>query len=308
MLVIGRSSFVGIFKGGFMTDGDKARRVALVIGSGSVKCAAAIGLQKALRQEGIELDMVVGCSGGSMYAAMMALGYDANAVQETTKRLWTRDVTERSNRSSLWRILLPKLFGFDEQFGLKDDSLVMQRLRDAYGERTFADTQIPLYITATDFHNGEQVVLSNGRLVDAIRASIAIPFTFKPWPVDGRLLIDGFMSDPLPVGVAIREGAAAIIALGFDSPYQTQIDSAARFALQMSSIMTNNLLKAQFAFHSMVHHSEVIAIIPEFKQRIKLFDTDKIPYIIEEGERAMNEQMPYLRAFLAAEEEGSGES
>ena len=54
------------------------RRVALVIGAGSVKCAAALGLWRTLDRHGIELDMVVGCSGGSLYAAVMALGYDVD--------------------------------------------------------------------------------------------------------------------------------------------------------------------------------------------------------------------------------------
>ncbi len=58
-----------------------SKRVALVIGSGSVKCAAAIGLQNVLRRAGIETGMVVDCSGGSLFAALMALGYDAAEEQ-----------------------------------------------------------------------------------------------------------------------------------------------------------------------------------------------------------------------------------
>ena len=50
----------------------------------------------------------------------------------------------------------------------------------------------------------------------------------------------------------------------------------------------------------MAHHGEVIPIIPRFQQRIHLFDTDKIPYVIEEGERAAEEQLPYLRQLLSA--------
>jgi NTE family protein len=113
-------------------------------------------------------------------------------------------------------------------------------------------------------------------------------------------LIDGFMSDPLPIGVAIKEGADVIIAMGFESPYQERVNSAGRFAFQMSSIMTNNLLKANFAFHNLAHHAELILIIPEFTQRIRLFDTDKIPAIIEEGERAMAAQIGYLQSLLQA--------
>ena len=276
-------------------------RVALVIGAGSVKCAAALGMYRLLQREGIHVHTVVGCSAGSMYASMIALGVDADTMAEMTTRLWTKEITGRADRGSLWRAAFPKLLGFTaERFGLRDDRLIMQRLREAYGEKTFADTRIPLYITATDFSNGELVVLSQGRLVDAIRASIAMPFAFRPWKLDGRLLVDGYLADPLPVGVAIREGADIIVAMGFESPYQRRVSSAGRYAFQMSSIMSNNLLKAMFAFHGVVHHSEVLAVIPQFTERVGLFDTAKLPYIMDEGERTMAEQLPYLRRLLAS--------
>lgn len=273
--------------------------VALVIGAGSVKCAAAIGLHRCLTAHGISVDMVVGCSGGAIYAAAIALGHDAASAAALTGRLWTREVTAESDRMAMLRMAFPKLLGFSERFGLKRDRLVRERLASAFGDATFADCRIPLHITATDFRTGEQVAISSGRIADAVRASIAIPFAFSPWEIDGRLLVDGFLSDPLPVGVAIREGAHVIVAMGFESPYQERVTSAGRFAFQLSSIMTNNLLKASFAFHGLAHHSELIAVIPRFSERIRLFDTAKIPRIIEEGEAAMLEQLPYLRRLLA---------
>jgi NTE family protein len=276
------------------------KRVALVIGSGSVKCAAALGLQRVFAAEGIGIDLVVGCSGGSIYAALLAAGFDVETAVDMTRRMWTRELTARRHTPSLLKAMLPRLFGFSERFGLKDDALILRRLRDAYGDARIENMKIPLFLTATDFRTGEQAVLSRGSVVDALRASIAIPFIFKPWEVDGRLLIDGFMSDPLPVGVAMREGANIIVAMGFESPYQTTVNSAARFAFQLSSIMTNNLLRSNFAFHSMAHHAEVIPIIPDFSERIRLFDTAKIPLIIEEGERAARAQVPYLRKLLAS--------
>ncbi len=274
--------------------------VALVIGSGGVKCAAAIGLQRCMAKENIPIDLVVGCSGGSIYAAAIALGHNAREAAALTTALWTRDVTAQPDRAAMLRLVFPKLLGFTERFGLKKDNVVWERLLQGFGNRTFADCKIPLFITATDFRTGEQVTISEGRIADAVRASIAIPFAFSPWEVNGRLCVDGFLSDPLPVGVAIREGAHVIIAMGFESPYQERVTSGGRFAFQLSSIMTNNLLKASFAFHGLAHHSEVIAVIPQFSQRIRLFDTGKIPLIIDEGDAAMREQLPYLRRLLAS--------
>ncbi|MFP5411545.1 MAG: patatin-like phospholipase family protein [Gammaproteobacteria bacterium] len=278
------------------------KRVALVIGSGSVKCAAAIGIQKVLAREGIAIDMLVGCSAGSIYAGLMAAGHAGDDAARITTELWTKEITGKRNTMAMLRAIAPRMLGFrTEGFGLRDDALIMQRLKRAFGDARIEDLQVPLHVTATDFANGELVVLSKGSLVDAIRASVALPFAFTPWRVGDRLLVDGYLADPLPISVAMKNGADVIIALGFESPFQESVKSAGRFAFQLSAIMSNNLLKSRFAFHSLAHHSEVIAIIPEFRERVRLFDTGKIGYIIDEGQRAAEEQLPYLRQLLASE-------
>lgn len=283
-----------------MTDGYPVRgRLALVIGSGSVKCAAALGLWKVLQQEGIPVDMFVGCSGGSLFAASMALGHSVDECIDRTHRLWNRQITEKRHWPSILKALLPGLFKFDERFGMVSDAALLDRLEQVFAGGTFAETRTPLYIVATDFHTGEQVTLAEGSLLDALRASVAIPFIWSPWPVNGRLLIDGGLSDPLPVDVAIREGANIILAMGFENPQPRRVKSISRFAFHMSGIMSKNLFEANFAFHTLAHHAEIIPILPEFNREISLFDVDQIPAVIAAGERAAMEQIPYLRRLLA---------
>lgn len=276
-----------------------AKRVALVIGAGSTKCAAALGLWRSLRRHGIELDMVVGCSGGSMYAAVMALGYDLETCERLTRELWTRKVTSRRDTRSLLGAFLPKLFGFDGSFGMVDDRPLKAALERPFGGRRFEEATIPLRVVATDVGTGERVVIDRGSVLDAVRASIAIPYVWKPWPVEGRMLLDGCMSDPLPVDVAMREGAHVILAMGFESPYPRKVKSATRYAFQVNSIYTNNLLRANYAFHNLAHHAEIIPVLPDFDGPIGLFDTDRIPYVIEQGEQATEAQIPYLLRMLA---------
>lgn len=275
------------------------KRVALVIGAGSTKCAAALGLWRALRRHGIELDMVVGCSGGSIYAAVMALGYDLETCERLTRELWTRKVTERRDTKGLLRAFLPKLLGFDGRFGMVDDAALGEALAKPFGGRRFEEAAIPLHIVCTALDNGEKVVLTRGSIADAVRASIAIPYVWRPWDVDGRALLDGCLSDPLPVDVAIREGAHLILAMGFESAYPRKLKSATRYAFQVNSIYTNNLLRANYSFHNLAHHSEIVPVLPDFDRPIGLFDTDQIPYVIEQGEKAAEAQMPYLLRILA---------
>jgi NTE family protein len=275
-----------------------SKRIALVIGSGAVKCAAALGLWKVLKDEDIDIDLLVGCSGGSLYAATMALGFDVEDCIQKTQRLWNRKITEKRDNQSILRAMFPKFFKFDERFGMMDDEAVLKSLQAVFAERSFRDAKTPLFIVATDFHSGDQVVMSDGILVDAIRASIAIPYIWRPWPVDGCLMIDGSTSNPMPVDVAIKEGAELILAMGFESPFPRKVKSISRFAFHINSLMTNNLMRANFSFHNLAHHAEIIPILPAFEREIGLFDTRQFLYVIAQGEKAMREQLPYLRRLL----------
>ena len=277
---------------------ESRKKLALVIGSGSVKCAAALGVWKVLNEEKIDIDMYVGCSGGSLFASLMALGCEVDESIQHVLQLWNKSVTKNRDWMSILRAIMPGVFGFNERFGMISDNKLLERLKHVYGDRTFADTIKPLRIVATDFHNAEQVVIADGQLVDAIRASICIPYIWKPWPLGGRLLIDGAFSNPMPVDVAIKERMDIILAIGFESPFPKSIKSVSRFAFHISSVLTNNLFRANFAFHSIAHHSEIVLILPEFDRPINLFSTDQIPYVIEKGEEVIKEQIPYIRRLL----------
>lgn len=274
------------------------KRVALVIGAGSVKCAAALGLWRVLQREGIELDMVVGASGGSIYAASMAIGHTVDESTALTQKLWTSEISSKTNWKGLLSAFMPKLFGFDGGFAMLDDGPIKRALRRGFGDVTFADTKLPLFIVATDLMNGERVVLKEGSIAESIRASTAIPYVWLPVEIGGRRLLDGCVSDPMPVGVAMQEGADIILTMGFESPYPNQIRSASRYAFHVTSVYTNNLLRANFAFNNLAHHTEIIPIMPDFDRPVRLFDTHLIPYVIEEGARAAEAQLPYLHRLL----------
>ena len=277
---------------------DQRKKIALVIGSGSVKCAAALGLWQVLERENIRFDMIVGCSGGSIYAAAMAMGFSLEECIETTKKLWNRSITEQRNWRALASVLLPGPLKFDHRFSLMSDKAMLRSFRSVFGEKTFADTKTPLYIVATDFETGESVAQHEGKLVDALRASVAIPYIWSAWSHNGRVLIDGAASNPLPVDVPIREGVDIILAMGFEAPLPGRVRSISRYAFYINSLMTNNLMNANYAFHNAAHHAEIISIFPEFDRPVRLFDTDQFPYVIEQGEKAMLEHLPYVKRLL----------
>ena len=279
-----------------VTTGSDHKRVALVIGSGGAKCAAALGLWQVLQEEGIHISMAVGSSGGSLYAAVMALGFDVQTAQELTLNLWTSDLME-GYAANLRRALSGES-RFTERSGLIDDRPLMERLTRAFGARTFEDTQVPLYVVSTDFFTGESVVHSSGAILDAVRASIAIPIIIPPWQVGERLLVDGAVSDPLPVDVAIKEGGQVIVAIGFELPTRRRMRSYTSVTSHLNSLYMNNILQATFAFHNLAHHAEVVLVLPELDQSLGAFSAEQFPSVIAEGARAARQQLPYLKRLL----------
>ncbi len=273
-------------------------KLALVIGSGSVKCAAALGLWKVFQREGIELDMVVGCSGGSLYAAAIALGYDMDHTRQMTLDFWTGDLM--SGYASNLKATMSGEARYNEHSGLVNGEPLLEVLTRAFGGKTFADAKLPLYIVATDFLTGEKVVLSEGRILDAVRASAAIPMIFPPWEVNGQLLTDGAVSDPLPVDVAIREGGNIILAMGFELTLRKRLRSFNAVQTHLNAIYMNNILRATYAFYNLAHHAEIIPVIPDFDESVSNFDTDSLPGIIELGEAVTEEQLPYIKRLLMA--------
>jgi NTE family protein len=273
------------------------KRVALVIGSGGIKCAAAVGMWRVLQNEGISIDSVVGCSGGSLYGTLIANNADVNFMQEQSGALWTSEIMQ--GYTANLKATKDGTLRFNERSGLVDDSVLNATLQEIFGSLSFAQLDVPLKIVATEMLTGNKAILSEGGLFDAIRASIAIPIIFPPWEVNGRLLIDGAASDPLPIDVAIQDGADVIIAMGFPLSYRSRFRSITAVQEQLNSIYMNNILTSTYAFHNLAHHAEIFPIIPEFEGVISMFDVDKIPNVIVRGEQATREQLPHIKRQLS---------
>jgi NTE family protein len=272
------------------------KRVALVIGSGGIKCAAAIGMWKVLKDE-IPVDLIVGCSGGSIYSGCIARGATVEYMAESSKEIWTTDIMQ--GYTTNLKATRDGSLKFNERSGLVDDSFLNKALEKVAFDMSFDEVEIPLKIIATDMMSGEKVILNEGKIRDAVRASLAIPLIFPPWEINGKLLIDGGVSDPLPIDVAIQDGVDIIIAMGFSLSYRKRFRSMAAVQEQLNSIYMNNILNATYAFYNLAHHAEIFPIMPDFDEPLSMFDVDKIPHIITRGEEAAENQLPHIKRLLA---------
>jgi NTE family protein len=273
----------------------RSPRFAVVLGSGGVRSIAALGMVDVLVREGLTPDLVVGCSAGAMFGALIAAGHSATEAVRIATTLWSPEVTRKRRWLAIPQMLWPRLGRFDADFALRDDGPVMQRLEQAFGDVRIENLGIALRVATTDAATGQRVVLDQGPLVTALRASIALPFMFAPVHIEGRRLIDGFVADPLPVSAAFD--ADAVVALGFESPMPYRIDGPSRMLAQVTSSLTNNLMQARLA-EAKAGGARLLSIVPKLERRVGLFDTEAMPYLVDAGRRATEAMLPNILALL----------
>jgi NTE family protein len=269
----------------------------VVLGSGGVRSIAGLGLLEALREAGLKPDLIVGCSAGAIFGAVAAAGHNPAEGVALATRLWTAEITRTPQRLAMAKMVLPGIGGFGPDFALRDDRMVLDRLTQAFGQQTLETLPLPLRVTATDADTGETVELREGRVVDALRASIALPFMFSPKIIEGRRLTDGFLTNPLPVSAA--RDALTVVALGVEAPMPSRIDRPARLLARVTSTMTNSLMQARVAA-ARAEGMQLVTVMPQPQRRIGLFDTHAMPELVELGRQAGREALPAIHAALNA--------
>lgn len=273
-----------------------APRLALVIGSGGVRSAAAIGVYDVLASAGLRPDLIVGCSSGALIGAGLATGMGADLALRTLVRMWTPELTGKRRWRAYLQLALPRLARFGPGFALRDDGAIRRTVETAFGETRIESLPTPLRIAATDAASGRPVVLRHGRLADAVRASMAVPFLFPSVDVDGRRLVDGVVSDPLPIGAA--HDARAVVALGFEGALPRRVDRASRLVAQASTTLINNLMQARTA-GARAAGQAVLQLDLELPGRVGLWETAAIPALFEAGRDAAKARLAELRALAA---------
>ncbi len=185
--------------------GGRSRRakVGIVLGAGAARGWAHIGALRELDALGVRLDVVVGSSIGTLVGGCYAAG-----------RL---DMLEAFARSLTRRRVFGLLdFSFNGS-GLIGGQRLRRRLEAGLGGLRIEDLPVRFAAVATEIGDGHEIWLRHGPLVDAIRASSALPGVFEPVKIDGRWLFDGAIVNPVPVSVARALGAERVIALNISS-------------------------------------------------------------------------------------------
>jgi NTE family protein len=177
-------------------------RIGLVLGGGAARGWAHIGAIRALHDAGIKPDVVCGTSIGALVAAVYANG-DLDWLEEWVSRL-------------TWQTVL-RLLDLRISGGLLGGRKVIEVFAKQFNGRAINELQMPFGAVATELDTGREIWLQDGSVVDAVRASIAIPGIFTPVWHDGVWLVDGGLCNPVPVSVARGMRADCVIAVDLNN-------------------------------------------------------------------------------------------
>jgi NTE family protein len=180
----------------------KTPKIGLALGTGAARGLAHIGVLKALKEAEIPIDMVAGSSMGAMVGACFANDGDISAAEKMALQTGWRQVA---------RILDLKLSFLGK--GLIRGQKIEALLRSLIGDAEFKDLKIPFAAVATDVNTGKEVVIRKGSVIQAVRASISIPGIFVPATFEGKCLVDGGLTNPVPADVLLDMGAKLVIAV-----------------------------------------------------------------------------------------------
>ncbi|HNK63225.1 MAG TPA: patatin-like phospholipase family protein [Anaerolineales bacterium] len=161
--------------------------ISLALGGGGAKGNAHIGVLRRLEREGFKIRSVAGTSYGGLVGIFYAVGYSPDQIQALFESVDQNNLYGRAPQDG------PSLLGL---------AGVRQLLEKELGDKTFKDLRIPCAVTAVDINSGTEILLSEGKLLDAVLATIALPGIFPVQRINGWDLVDGGVLNPVPVSVA----------------------------------------------------------------------------------------------------------
>ncbi len=292
-------------------------KIGLVLSGGGAKGSAHIGVLKVLEQHNIAVDYITGTSIGAYVGGMYALGY---SVEEIEKRMltldWDAGYSDTIPRESLHyeekqrkdQYNIPLKFGYSEE-ELKTTSgfLVGQTVAQLLKESTdlvaefdsFDNLAIPYRAVATDLVTSLAVVLDSGSIVDAMRASAAVPGAVQPIDINGMMLVDGGLANNMPIDVVKAMGADIVIAVDIGSSLSSkdQIKMTIDVLNQLSTFLTNATSEAQ---KKLLQPGDIL-IRPDVGQ-LSTTDWSILPQALVLGEQAALLHSKQLQALSLSDE------
>jgi NTE family protein len=256
----------------------KVLHLGLALGSGAARGFAHVGVIQVLEEAGIQPDLVVGTSAGSLVAALYASGKNSTQLRRVAETMEEAEITD-------W--MMPIL----NRGALRGEALA-RYVNTQVGGRLIEQMKIPLGIVATDLHNGEPMLFQRGNTGSAVRASSAVPAVFQPVKIGTREYVDGGLVSPVPVRQAREMGANVIIAVDISTdPEGSPASDTFQILMQTFNIMGKSL--------NTVLLKDADVVVKPALMGVKSADFAARRKSIEAGREAMLKAMPKLKQILS---------
>jgi NTE family protein len=293
-------------------------KIGLVLAGGGAKGAAHIGVLRVLDELRIPVDCVVGTSMGALVGATFATGVPPAEIERQVLAIdWERTIggQGRRDRMPIKRKLATLNYTLPLEIGLSRDGMRMpgglivtqeieQFLRTLVAPfrytRDFDELPIPFRAVATDMVAGEVVILDEGDLSEAMRASMALPGVFSPVTVDGKVLSDGGMMRNLPVDIGRELCADVVIAVWMSSPAAEAAGLSSAISLLGRSIDVMINANERLQIESLTPRDVAIDVA---MGDIGTSDFTRIPEAVELGRRAADAMREQLARYSVPEAE-----
>lgn len=261
-----------------------SKKIGLALGSGGSRGVAHLGVIKALEEEGIRPDYIVGCSMGSVVGAGYACGLSVEEMFGVVSKL------KAINLIDLSAVPITQLAFFK---GQKMQNLLVSKI----GDVQFSDLKIPFKCVASDLYSGRLVVLSEGSVAEAVRASSSIPGVFPPVKLGERLLIDGGVLCRVPTEQVWDMGADAVIAVDVlcnTGDSVTQVRSMVSLVTRIFDMMDYNGTEMK---RKLTARKGELYIIPEMKGQSQ-YAVKGLDKAFEEGYNTAKAQMKEIKKLI----------
>jgi len=267
---------------------EKRPKIALVLGGGGARGFAHIGVLQIMESAGVPIDLVVGTSMGSIVGAFYCAGIP---MSKTAK------LSENIKWGSISNLNVPSLFTMFLSEKLLSNEAIEKFLNDNIGALSFDDLKIPLVCVATDLNTGERILLREGSVSFAARASATIPGIFQPAQYNQRYLVDGGLYENLPVNVARIFNPDIIIAISVSADISKNATSNV-FAILMQAIYIQGKV-----FDGVNMENSDIVISPAVGE-ISAIELDKAAQIIDKGFIAGQKSINNVKTVLINKTQG----
>lgn len=259
-------------------------KIGLALGSGGPRGLAHIGVLKVLLENGVKPDIIVGTSIGALVGGAYAVYNDINEVDKIAK-------------SSDMKTVISVLFDPTLRLGLVKGRKVIKFLKEKIGDPDIETLPVKFYSVATNINTGEPVVFDKGSLSVAIRASISIPFLFQPVNYNGMLLLDGGLTQSVPVKIAKEKGADLIIAVNVNAKLSESFYGLMKSPVGLYKIADESINILQYNLAKENCKNADIVIEPDV-YNIGWDSFWKPERVIKEGEKATLEKITEIRSLL----------